>query len=109
MTMNENAPGAVEELTEARNLEHLDNTTIRAAREEAVRRLMIEEVRSAAIDAVVDLLTPAYSVLYDYKGALKHEGAEDIVAEIAGMIARAHLGGMEIAGMFTGARLGGTS
>jgi hypothetical protein len=91
MTETKNAPGAVEELTEA-GVTNFYFNTIKDAKKEADRQVMIATVRKAAIDAVYGLLDPDYSVLFDYEGKLKYEGAEEIIASIVYALSRVELG-----------------
>jgi hypothetical protein len=91
MTEMKNAPGAVEELTEA-GVTNFYHNTIEDAEKEADRQVMIAMVRKAAIDAVLGLLEPSYSILFDYEGNLKYEGAEGIIASIIYALSRVELG-----------------
>lgn len=93
MTEMKNAPGAVEELTEAgNNLTNYQYTTIQQAKKEADHQMMVATVRKAAIDAVLGLLEPSYSILFDYEGNLKYEGAENVVASLAYALSKVELG-----------------
>lgn len=93
MNETKNAPGAVEELAEAgNNLTNYQYTTIQQAKKEADHQMMVATVRKAAIDAVLGLLEPSYSVLFDYEENLKYEGAEDIVASLAYALSKVELG-----------------
>ena len=91
MTETKNAPGAVEELTEA-GVTNFYHNTIEDAKKEADHQMMVATVRKAAIDAVLGLLEPSYSILFDYEGNLKYEGVEDVVASIAYALSKVELG-----------------
>ena len=91
MTEMKNAPGAVEELTEA-GVTNFYHNTIEDAKKEADHQMMVATVRKAAIDAVLGLLEPSYSILFDYEGSLKYEGVEDVVASIAYALSKVELG-----------------
>ena len=91
MTEMKNAPGAVEELTEA-GVTNFYFNTIKDAKKEADHQMMVATVRKAAIDAVLGLLEPSYSILFDYEGSLKYEGVEGVVASLAYALSRVELG-----------------
>ena len=91
MTEMKNAPGAVEELTEA-GVTNFYHNTIEDAKKEADHQMMVATVRKAAIDAVLGLLEPSYSILFDYEGSLKYEGVEGVVASLAYALSRVELG-----------------